>query len=553
MIKGIEEEQGCLPPYLQRAVPPEVAAANADVQAIVQPRLAVLSELAQTFLSTIIDSIESVPYGIRWICKQIRSLTRRKYPDASDASICSLIGGFFFLRFVNPAIVTPQAYMLVDGVPDKNPRRTLTLIAKMLQNLANKPSYAKEQYMMSLNPFVETNKTVMNQFLNTLCEVGDFYESLEMDQYMALSKKDLRINITINELYNTHFLFEKHIETLAVNERQHLRVLLDELGPSPQQVPRSENFTIELPLYSRWETPIQDLSTALMSDSVTQNDINFMETKSIFVQLLRSMPDYSKRIDVNKRTQIDLSALAERAATSKDPVLVRRGIKVQNLLSELEAAGVVDKSDSYKLLRDEVTTEMVHLGNAREKVIVETRSLEGVYRTICDHNNYLRSQIEQYKAYLANSRMMMTKDKGAGGVGVVSIGGKEKKQSRSQPVRPIRFTHAQFEKDGIIIESNVPENRWVKPDECSTDIPGENRSSSRSRPRLPARSSLRSTSRAVKSPSWRWTSRLTICWKRSRTSSKRTTRRRSTSSTSSSMCPRCSPCSTRALASAARR
>lgn len=50
----------------------------------------------------------------------------------------------------------------------------------MLQNLANEPSYAKEQYMMSLNPFVENNKVRMNKFLNALCEVGDFYESLEV-------------------------------------------------------------------------------------------------------------------------------------------------------------------------------------------------------------------------------------------------------------------------------------------------------------------------------------------------------------------------------------
>lgn len=52
----------------------------------------------------------------------------------------------------------------------------------MLQNLANKPTYSKEQYMMSLNPFVETNKVRMNQFLNALCEVGDFYESLEVSK-----------------------------------------------------------------------------------------------------------------------------------------------------------------------------------------------------------------------------------------------------------------------------------------------------------------------------------------------------------------------------------
>ena len=67
------------------------------------------------------------------------------------------------------------------------------------------------------------------------------------------------------------------------NDKHHLRLLLDELGPPLGQVPRKENRSIELPLYSRWETPIHDLSTALMSDSVSQNDINYMEAKSIFV------------------------------------------------------------------------------------------------------------------------------------------------------------------------------------------------------------------------------------------------------------------------------
>jgi len=53
-------------------------------------------------------------------------------------------------------------------------------IAKMLQNLANKPSYSKEAYMATLNPFVENNKARINQFLNSLCEVGDFYDTLEV-------------------------------------------------------------------------------------------------------------------------------------------------------------------------------------------------------------------------------------------------------------------------------------------------------------------------------------------------------------------------------------
>jgi len=50
----------------------------------------------------------------------------------------------------------------------------------MLQSLVNKPSYAKEAYMNALDPFIENNKGRINQFLNNLCEVGDFHDTLEV-------------------------------------------------------------------------------------------------------------------------------------------------------------------------------------------------------------------------------------------------------------------------------------------------------------------------------------------------------------------------------------
>jgi Ras GTPase-activating-like protein IQGAP2/3 len=53
---------------------------------------------------------------------------------------------------------------------------------------------------------------------------------------------------------------------------------------------------------------------------------------------------------------------------------------------------------------------------------------------------------------------MMARDKGTPGVGVLSVNGKEKKPAKLA-LGPYRFTHAQFEKEGIITESNVPENR----------------------------------------------------------------------------------------------
>ncbi|KAG2036896.1 hypothetical protein BDR03DRAFT_1092215 [Suillus americanus] len=83
------------------------------------------------------------------------------------------------------------------------------------------------------------------------------------------------------------------------NDKQYSRVLNDELGPAPSQVPRKENRAIELKLYSRWETPAQDIQSALMDWHI------------------RSIPHAAEKRPYN------LAAIAEWAASTKDATLVR--------------------------------------------------------------------------------------------------------------------------------------------------------------------------------------------------------------------------------------
>lgn len=439
MIEKIEAGGEPLPPGLQKGITAEQAAANDSVQRIIGPRIDMLIDIANSFLDTIIRGLEETPYGIRWICKQIRSLTRRKYPDAQEQTICTLIGGFFFLRFINPAIVTPRSYMLIEQTPAEHPKRTLTYVAKMLQNLANKPSYAKEPYMQKLQPFIHQNKERINKFMLDLCEVQDFYETLEMDNYVALSKRDLELQITLNEVYATHALLDKHTSELAKDESSHLNQLLAELGPAPPQLPRKDNRVINLPLYSKWETPIDDFTAAL---DITQEEVYFMEAKSTFVMIMRSLPSTS----VVTRRPLRLDRVADAAATTKnDSVMVRKGIRAMELLNQLQELGIVDKDDNYALLRDEVEQELVHLGSLKEKVLVETQKLEEVFRTIRDHNTYLVGQLETYKSYLHNVRGQSE--------------GTSKRGQSSKVLGPYKFTHQELEKQGVIQRSNVPENR----------------------------------------------------------------------------------------------
>ena len=116
------------------------------------------------------------------------------------------------------------------------------------------------------------------------------------------------------------------------------------------------------------------------------------------------------------------------------------------LLRSLTEMGTIDPVDDYAVLRDEIEQELAHLGSMKERVLEETTKLDDVYKTIRDHNTYLLSQLDTYKNYLHNVRSQ-------------SEGSKRGKDVKARELGPHKYTHAQLEKDGVIVRSNVPENR----------------------------------------------------------------------------------------------
>ncbi|WP_305017062.1 hypothetical protein [Mycobacterium tuberculosis] len=79
-----------------------------------------------------------------------------------DANI--LLGSFLFLRFYNPAIVVPESYGITKSTITHRMRQNLTLIAKVLQNLANGVSYgAQDPLMMPMfqPPFLDDDANIL--------------------------------------------------------------------------------------------------------------------------------------------------------------------------------------------------------------------------------------------------------------------------------------------------------------------------------------------------------------------------------------------------------
>jgi Ras GTPase-activating-like protein IQGAP2/3 len=365
----------------------ETAQNHPTVHEQIQACIPILEDFILQILQRLRETIQDVPYGIRWLCKAIRALVQEKFPDVTTERMNSLIGGFFLLRYVNPIIVSPHGYRLVSTPPSRVSRRNLTLIAKLIQKLANTSS-VREDYMMPLEPFVKSHNEQLKSFLNDLCDVEDFHEALQLEEYIALCRKDIRIDICISEVALIHTLLLKYRNSIVRSDEDQVSVFLRNLGEPADGMDKNHTVVkLALIQHSRDTLGMPALSPRGVSLDISDElATTKRQCKHLLRRLFRVAPhclDHSSLEEALKQAEgVPLRDVLADAKLASEHVTTLRSLGGPTMLTDLYTELRTIFQDRKRLLQE---------------AEFELRSLRSVHETMVEHTDTLNQQLDAYR------------------------------------------------------------------------------------------------------------------------------------------------------------
>ena len=349
-----------------------------------------IHNFSKLFLDSIFSSVHTMPFGIRYISYLVQSALTTKFPNEDPLAINRVIGNLIFFRYINPAIVAPEAFDVIpsDKTLSTQQRKNLSEISKSLNMVSIGRTSATDIPMVI--DYVQSNNMKFNQFLLDVTHVVSKEEYFSIDNYsdFTLQKKPI-LFISPTEIIGLHKLLIEYQQYLL--EDDIVNRLLGEL-------PVITNSIDEI-----LSMKSKEQSMTLLNNLVPRNDQSGdIENKQLFTETKRLLLIVMQTCHGSKyRTLLEL---LEKQTTQEQEEAFVIGNRGGNTGSVHVLGSKVDLKDSV-VNQSIVATSVTQLSGGslhdiKKLILMNLQLLEQKQTKVTKRNGYLELITSISKVYI---------------------------------------------------------------------------------------------------------------------------------------------------------
>ncbi|KAL2916115.1 iqgap-related protein [Polyrhizophydium stewartii] len=441
-------------------VTPQQATQDPDVKRVQAAIFVKQKSLTDSFLTAIIGSIKKMPFGIRYIAMKMREHMKRKFPgNDSDDEINKIVGNLIYYRYMNPAIVAPEAFDVIDVAISPVQRKNLAEIAKTLHqiSLSRGVGASDSEYNSQLNEYIKAAGKRFAAFLKEASAVESAQEHFNMDEYVELSRQEKPIiYISPDEVIQVHRNLVENIDSLATQKDDPLRIILSDLGAPPANDvgAKGAGSEVSLALTNRFaktedenETKLRllinetkRLILAVIRINIGKTLLEILETPStaqqeaLFAEYLKkeaqtaaaqsetasesktmrgsesmlhlvatpvtpAVPDLPSPNDKSSSNYTNMISLLKNADGSSMSFSQLK-VKALENMAKIEAAGQATKTDGYQSMLNSIVEDMLNKQRRRAQRRREFQSLQATLANLDEKAKFLAEQNKSYHDYI---------------------------------------------------------------------------------------------------------------------------------------------------------
>ncbi|GAA5998808.1 Iqg1p [Rhodotorula paludigena] len=386
--------------------------------------LLALIKATRAFLTAIVNSTAQMPYGVRFVAREIFRALRARFPEETEENIVRIAGHVVYYRFLQPAICAPETYGIVEGVVPPIQRQNLGEVCKMLNQISvgRKFGGAEQKYLEPLNDFIAESTQVFTQWILEVLHVEDPETYFRADQYVdAAASRQPVIYISPNDIYAMHSIIAETIDLIAPEEHDPVRVIVTELGGVPaggsSDLGRARADDVALTLATR-VLPQEDPEAgakhlfnqakrrvlailkvhhgndleAVLAQQVTPED------EDLWLHIVEEEEAEERRQAHEQRRAVVPQLDDIRNMTFHQLKMATLGDIVQ-----LRQIGLVSKADKYQAILNAIAHDIRSKHHRRVQRQNELQTMHATLTSVHDKRRYLADQIKSYHEYIDQS------------------------------------------------------------------------------------------------------------------------------------------------------